>query len=176
MELPACSWIILCPGWSSLLCAVSGFPNVDFCLDFCSSAALSVLLLVVTVLRAVFFVTVSVLALVVVIPGLTRFLLSILVSPAVVVSDASFNDNFDTAGSVGLVVVAMTAIVDFDASSSFFFLSTSMTNGCRFLQDQQLLSEVGVRVRNLDLRRLLEAGVPFKDFAVLHVHGFGDAF
>lgn len=119
---------------------------------------------------------VSVLAVVVVIPGLTRLLLPILVSPAVVVSDTSFNDNFGTAGSVGLVVAAVAAIVDSDARSLFFFLSASMTDGCRFFQDEQLLSEIGVCVRNLDLRRLLEASVPFEDLAVLHVHGFGNTF
>lgn len=116
------------------------------------------------------------LAVVVVIPGLTRLLLPIFVSAAVVVSDASFNDNFGTAGSVGLVVAAIAAIVDSDARSLLFFLSTSMTDGRRFFQDEQLLSEIGVCVWNLDLRRLLEASVPFKDLAVLHVYGFGDTF
>jgi len=151
MELPACSQIVLCPSWSPLLRAVSRFSNVDFCLDFCSSATFPVLSLIVTVLRAVFFVAVSVLAVVIVIPGLTRLLLSILVSPAVVVSAASFDDNFGTAGPLGFVVAATAAIVDSDARSLFFFLSTGVTDGCRFLQDEQLLSEIGVRVRDLDL-------------------------
>lgn len=121
-----------------------------------------------------FLVAVSMLTVVVVIPVLTRLLLPILVSPAVVVSAASFNDDFGTAGPVGLVVAATAVIVDSDARSLLFFLTTSVTNGSRFFQDKQLFSKVCVCVRNLDLRGLLEASVPFKDLAVLHVHGFGN--
>ena len=117
---------------------------------------------------------VSVFAVVVVISVLTRFLLSIPVSPTVVVPATSFNDDFGTARSVGLVVVTIAVVMNSDARSLFFFLTTSMTNGCRFLQDKQLLPKVCVCVRNLDLRGFLETSVPFKDLPVLHVHGFRD--
>jgi hypothetical protein len=119
-------------------------------------------------------VAVSVLTVVVVIPALARLLLPVLVSSAVVVSEASFDDNFGTAGSMGFIVAAITAIVDSDARSLLFFLSTSMTNGSRFFQDKQLFSEVGVCVGNLDLGGLLETSVSFVHLSVLHVHSFSN--
>jgi hypothetical protein len=76
MELPACSQIVLCPGRSPFLCAVPGFLNFDLCLDFCGSVTFSVLPFFVAVLRAVFFVAVSMLAVVVVVSVLTRGLCS----------------------------------------------------------------------------------------------------
>jgi len=124
----------------------------------------------------VFSVAVSVIAIVVVVPVLARLLLPILVSSAVVVSAASFNNDFSTAGPVGFVVTTRTAVVDFDTRSLHFLLPTGMTKGCGFLQDQQLFAEICVCVWNLDLGGLLETSVSFEHLPVLHVHSFGDAF
>lgn len=119
-----------------------------------------------------FSVAVSVL---IMISALARLLLTVPVSPMVVVSASCLNDDFGAAGSVRFIVAAIAIIVNSDTRSLLLVLSASMTDGGRFFQNTKLFPEVGVCVRDFNLRRSPKTGISFEDLALLHVDGFRDA-